>query len=152
MSGAFQLSFTVPGQPVPWARAARDKRSGRTFTKRPQIAHKLEAQRQAVKAMKAEGLERIPPGVPVHMLAAFHYALPESITGAEAERRLSGSAYHTQTPDCDNLLKLIKDALNGIVYHDDCQVASVSVSKYWTITGTSESRIVITSPYNLTGH
>jgi Holliday junction resolvase RusA-like endonuclease len=36
---------------------------------------------------------------------------------------------HTKRPDIDNCLKLIFDALNGIVWVDDCQVVKVTVVK-----------------------
>jgi len=39
--------------------------------------------------------------------------------------------YHTQKPDADNLEKGIKDALDGIAYIDDAQVAEVSKVKVW---------------------
>lgn len=35
-------------------------------------------------------------------------------------------------PDNDNVMKLIKDALNGIAYKDDKQVWKESISKVWT--------------------
>lgn len=41
------------------------------------------------------------------------------------ERRLS-----TLKPDIDNLGKLVMDALNGIVWHDDCQVAAKITTKW----------------------
>lgn len=38
--------------------------------------------------------------------------------------------YHTQKPDADNM-KSILDALNGIVYKDDCQIIELKVNKHW---------------------
>ena len=37
--------------------------------------------------------------------------------------------WRTKTPDVDNLVKLILDALNGIAYHDDRQVAAILAAK-----------------------
>jgi Holliday junction resolvase RusA-like endonuclease len=31
--------------------------------------------------------------------------------------------HHTSKPDADNLIKVVKDALNSVVYGDDSQVA-----------------------------
>lgn len=36
---------------------------------------------------------------------------------------------HEKKPDLDNLAKSVLDALNGIVWRDDAQVASLSMSK-----------------------
>ena len=38
-------------------------------------------------------------------------------------------AWRIKTPDVDNLVKLILDALNGIAYHDDRQVAVLMAAK-----------------------
>lgn len=37
----------------------------------------------------------------------------------------------TKKPDCDNIAKIILDALNGIAYHDDSQVVGLEVEKYY---------------------
>lgn len=36
---------------------------------------------------------------------------------------------HTQRPDLDNLIKSVKDALNKVVWDDDCQVVSINAHK-----------------------
>ena len=38
---------------------------------------------------------------------------------------------HIQRPDADNCSKLVQDAMNGIVYRDDCQIVAFDVSKEW---------------------
>jgi len=38
---------------------------------------------------------------------------------------------HTTKPDGDNLIKVIADALNGIAYTDDKQIAIMRVEKRW---------------------
>lgn len=38
----------------------------------------------------------------------------------------------TSRPDVDNYAKLVLDALNGIAWHDDAQVVSLSILKAWT--------------------
>lgn len=43
-------------------------------------------------------------------------------------KRLEGSA-DLMKPDCDNILKLVMDALEGVAYHDDKQVALARVRK-----------------------
>ena len=37
---------------------------------------------------------------------------------------------HIKTPDCDNLTKLVMDALNKVLYKDDCQVFTLNVEKW----------------------
>lgn len=38
----------------------------------------------------------------------------------------------TKKPDCDNIAKIILDALNGIAYDDDKQVTTLIVKKHYT--------------------
>jgi Holliday junction resolvase RusA-like endonuclease len=49
----------------------------------------------------------------------------------------------TTRPDLDNVLKLAKDAMNTVVYHDDSQVAQVRMEKYY---GTQPKLVVTVSP------
>lgn len=39
--------------------------------------------------------------------------------------------FHTKTPDADNLTKFVFDALNGVFWGDDKQIAVVHVVKKW---------------------
>lgn len=39
--------------------------------------------------------------------------------------------YRPRKPDLDNLTKMVMDAANGILYHDDAQVTESRVSKRW---------------------
>jgi Holliday junction resolvase RusA-like endonuclease len=54
---------------------------------------------------------------------------PKSASKAARERMLSGEEHPTKKPDLDNVVKLISDAMNGIVYVDDKQVVVLSVWK-----------------------
>lgn len=53
------------------------------------------------------------------LTAVFAYGFPKS--WPKKKRQLG--ALKTTRPDGDNLLKLVKDAMNGVVYLDDSQVA-----------------------------
>ena len=47
--------------------------------------------------------------------------------------------WHTQRPDLDNVIKSIKDGLNGIAYEDDSQIASLVATKQWA----SEDYVIV---------
>lgn len=40
----------------------------------------------------------------------------------------------TKKPDCDNIAKIICDALNGIAYYDDSQIVKIEVDKVYNET------------------
>jgi Holliday junction resolvase RusA-like endonuclease len=48
---------------------------------------------------------------------------------------------HTQRPDLDNLVKLACDALNGLMWTDDAQVACVSAAKVWGSEGRTDVKV-----------
>lgn len=43
----------------------------------------------------------------------------------------SGRMYHNRTPDGDNFAKSTLDAMTGILYDDDCQVAVTTIIKMY---------------------
>ena len=47
----------------------------------------------------------------------------------EGMDKLIGIINPTSKPDCDNIAKIILDALNGIAYHDDSQITKLVVCK-----------------------
>lgn len=47
----------------------------------------------------------------------------------------------TGKPDCDNVLKLLADGMNGIVYGDDAQIAQVLVSRMYDPCGMEFVRV-----------
>ena len=75
---------------------------------------------------------------PVRMECNFIFARPKSHfgTGRNAGKlKPSAPRHHVQKPDADNLLKWVKDCLNGEAYKDDCQVVEVTGKKWWSEPG-----------------
>ena len=60
----------------------------------------------------------------VSMYALFVMPIPASTTKKNREAIIRGDVEHTKQPDLDNLLKGLKDALQGIIYVNDSQVFS----------------------------
>ena len=63
------------------------------------------------------------------------YPIPKGFSKAKRERALQGILRPETKPDCDNIVKGILDALNGVAYYDDKQVVSVSCDKYYAERG-----------------
>lgn len=63
----------------------------------------------------------------IEMEIVFQFKIPKSWS----KTKKSSAYWHTQKPDADNLAKSIKDALNGLVYHDDSQICVLEVVKIW---------------------
>src|ERR1044071_5623772 len=97
--------FTVGGTPSPKARARADPRTGRHYTP---LETKV-AEHRVVWALRAAGV-RGPCD-------------PTSLFGVHTVFRCATNRH----ADGDNMLKLVLDALNGVVWRDDSQVVEKSV-------------------------
>lgn len=82
-------------------------------------------------AFIAAGGRMIPKGVPVSVEITAWYAIPKSTTKQQRERMVIGQVVPTVKPDWDNVGKIVCDALNGIAWHDDAQVAQATVRKLY---------------------
>lgn len=65
---------------------------------------------------------------PVELCISVYQHVPDSWS----KKRKREAGYITGKPDCDNVLKLIGDSLNGIVFTDDSQVAQIKFSRRYT--------------------
>lgn len=65
-----------------------------------------------------------------------YFSLPKSCYGKKglnkSGKEKMSKIYCTKHVDIDNIAKVVLDALNGICYYDDKQVAVLSVMKLWT--------------------
>ena len=68
--------------------------------------------------------------------------VPASYSKKAREACLSGETRPTKKPDVDNILKAFLDAMNGIVYLDDCQVVDLHVKKVYGSIGLVEVLII----------
>lgn len=74
----------------------------------------------------------------VHIAAYF--PIPQRTSKKMRKQMLSYDVCYAHKPDCDNIAKIILDALNGIAYKDDGQVVSLTVDKLYS----DEPRVVVT--------
>lgn len=60
-----------------------------------------------------------------------YYPISASASKKAREGMIGGLLRPTKKPDCDNIAKIIADALNGVAYGDDKQIVENSVEKYY---------------------
>lgn len=68
-----------------------------------------------------------------------YFPIPKSVS--MKKRVAMDGEFYTKKPDCDNIAKVILDALNGIAYDDDSQVALLNVYKLYDA---SETMVKVT--------
>lgn len=121
------VSFTIDHAPVPEGRARAYRMGGfvRLVTPEATRHYKALVAEQATVAMAgAEPLEG-----PLQAVLRFVVPIPASMS-KKAATALSGR-FVTKKGDIDNLCKAVLDGMNGLVYHDDAQVARIRAEKVY---------------------
>ena len=132
------VTFVVPGMPQGKGRP-RFMRNGHTYT--PDKTRKYERLiREAYLLQSGHFYDRA-------VLALCIYAcfpIPKSYTKKQRELIRAGKMFPLVKPDGDNIAKAVMDALNGIAYDDDKQIADIRCFKRYAC-GDSRSECLIVS-------
>ena len=115
------VSFTVPGDPVPKARARAAIRRGR-------ITHYTQAQtvayEQAVASAAKQAMGRcVPISGPVSLSLRITCPIPASWSKKRQEAAIGSPK--VSKPDIDNYIKCVMDGCNGVLWTDDSQVTEL---------------------------
>jgi len=133
------VRFSVPGEPVAKARARSMPvmRGGRPVLGaggRPIVAHHTPEKTQRYENLVSLAAEQAMDGhgpslsaLRISVLAVF--AIPGSWSGRK--QRAAVGAPVLKRPDLDNVVKALKDGMNGVVWKDDSQVAEIIASKVY---------------------
>ena len=124
------VTFTVPGAPVPKARARIVTAAEPTPQLRPRDTRRRSPRRHS-KPWGAGRPSRLADGWMADL--TFDIPIPKSWTRKRKE--LMAEEGHTQKPDLDNYVKTILDACNGVVYEDDSQITCITAMKSWAPEG-----------------
>lgn len=127
------LQFFVSGNPIAKKRPrfARHGKYVRTYSDQETEEGKFLAQ----VLYEVGKQEPIPKGCPITMNLMFSMPRPKGHYGTgknEGELKPSAPMEHTKKPDLDNMIKFVKDCLNGVLWHDDSQVVMVTAIKRYT--------------------
>ena len=66
------------------------------------------------------------------------YQIPVSASKKKQEAMRNMQMFPTKKPDCDNVIKIIADALNKIAYNDDSQIVIAKIEKMYADTPSVE--------------
>lgn len=121
------ITIKVPGQPVGKGRPRISTRGGkiRAFTPEKTVSYENAIAEAAGPAMAGRSVIE----GPVQITVFAQFQIPKSWSKKRRAETLSSFVHHTSKPDADNILKAVGDALNGIVWKDDSQIAWLSASK-----------------------
>ncbi|WP_186121474.1 RusA family crossover junction endodeoxyribonuclease [Burkholderia gladioli] len=123
------VAFEVLAIPVPKARPRFARRGARVTTYTPA---KTESYEGHVKFMARLAMRSTPPYTgPVRLVIYIAVPIPASWSRKRQAEAAAGEIGATKKPDEDNVVKALKDAMNGIVYLDDSQVVSNHIEKFY---------------------
>jgi Holliday junction resolvase RusA-like endonuclease len=120
------IAFTIPGVTVAKGRA-RTLKSGRSYTPAKTANY---AAKVAQIGKLAMGDAPLLDG-PLALSIVVHLPIPASWSKAKQASASKGTLWPVSRPDVDNYAKNILDALNGVVWHDDSAVVSLTCTKVY---------------------
>lgn len=125
------ICFTVYGQPVAKARA-------RAFLRNGHISHytpdKTVCYENLVALAASEAMQKIPPlQSPIKLTLSAFLAIPKSWRAKKQVAAATGQLPHITRPDLDNIVKAVKDGLNGVAWQDDAQVVVCNAKKHYGV-------------------
>ena len=123
------IEIIVLGEPVAQARAKFTTVNGYARAYDPARSRHYKEYIRLAAAAKAP--EKLLSG-PIDLEVRIYRPIPKSFGKRKSEAAERGLIRPTTKPDNDNYIKGIKDALKGIIWHDDSQVVDEKTSKYYS--------------------
>lgn len=126
------IAFHVPGEPVAKGRPRFVRATGRTFTPAKTANYEGVVADKAAEAMNG----REPLEGPLRVTIRATFLVPQSWS----QKKKREAVWKVSKPDADNIAKIVKDAMNAIVYRDDSQISELIAQKrYGPISGLTVS-------------
>ncbi len=121
------IEFTIPGAAAPQgSKRAIRLRTGRTVL--VESSARVKPFRAVAALAATEAWRRPPTADAVGLEVAFRFVRPKSHHTADGSLR-AGAPLTPGKPDIDKLLRALLDALTGVIYVDDAQVACIWATK-----------------------
>lgn len=121
------ILLMIPGIPVAKQRP-RVTRRGLTFT--PAKTVHYETYIKEIFAINYPNFEAFTG--PVEINVRTYFPIPKGTSKKNRDAMEAGFIRRDKRPDCDNLLKIVADALNGLAYGDDAQITSAKIEKFYS--------------------
>ena len=121
------IKLIIPGEPVAKGRP----RLGRFGTYTPDKTVNYE---NFVKQMFVISRQAMIQGKPnLKAIIDCYFSIPKSTSKKKLPLMITNELRPTKKPDCDNVAKIILDALNKIGYADDSQIVELTVFKWYSL-------------------
>lgn len=121
-------SFGVPGKPRGKQRA-RVTRRGIAYTPKETVNYETLI-KHTFSCMNPD-FKPIEAGRALALTVVVVVPIPASAPKKKRELMIAGKIRPVSRPDWDNYGKIVSDSLNGLMYHDDSQIVSGTVHKFY---------------------
>lgn len=125
------LTITIPGE---LRGKGRPRFSARGGFARAYTDAKTASAETWVRACAVDAACGTPIAGPVAVRLDVGVGVPASWSKRKRADALAGAVWPTGKPDLDNVLKLVGDALNGIVWADDRQIVRAEITRRYAET------------------
>lgn len=117
----------APSTRIIFPRDKRKKPFAVIYTTAQTRKYEAQVKALAVSAMRKREIFEGPLTVVIEAI----FPVPKTWSGVKWTKAVAGVIRPTGKPDGDNISKIIGDALNGVVWHDDAQVVDLRVRKFY---------------------
>ena len=133
-----QIEFMVPAIPIAQPRARATSMGGHARVYEPKD-HPIATFKANVRMAAANAFSGAPLAGPLRVDCLFVFPRPKALVWSKREMP---RVRHVKKPDNDNLLKACCDALNGLLWQDDCQACEMVATK-WIAAGDEQPHVLI---------
>ena len=123
------MTFELLGHPQGKGRARSSVQGGFVRHYTPAATRSYEGMIR--EAARQEMAGREPTDQPVYVRLTAIFDVPKSFSKIKRARALGNDLVPAKRPDLDNIAKAFLDAMNGVVFHDDCQVVRHDFAKVY---------------------
>jgi Holliday junction resolvase RusA-like endonuclease len=116
------ITYVIPGNPMPLARARYGKNKIWDSQKQQKFAFGLHLSSQHQNRPLYFG--------PLLFEVIFFMKIPDS----QKRKITTDNRPHIYVPDLSNLIKFVEDAATGVLFHDDCIISNINAKKIYDIT------------------
>jgi len=130
IDGEKVIRLTIPGKPTAKKRPRhRVYKSGKQVTYTPRETVSTENLIALSFRQEHPGFELLQGALSLVVIA--YMPIPKSWSQRNKDKALLEELFPTTKPEADNILKLVADALEGIVYHCDSQIVDCRLMKLY---------------------
>ncbi len=141
-AGTKKFCLTVAGKAKGQKRPRFSFKTGRAYEPKDSAEAKETIRTLVIHAVQSQQWSIAHPDMPVEVVVRSYREIPSSKPVWFKKAAAMGLVVPLTKPDCDNVTKMVLDAMSGVVYHDDKQVFKQSYEAFYSETPRTEIEVI----------